>query len=261
MELAAAPTDVILSLRGQRDLRPRIDPGLAGGLRSWLEDDLAECASHLDPNEPLFLSPRAMTHEALSSVPPLSALARGALVSALCTQRLSLGEVNHPMDDALSALEADPAHAELVDTVHGLDPDEFARLSSEVAAHDSVLARHLSRVPSSWLPRSNVRLSVPLVGGRVVLGTVVNVVLGAPSVNVASICLLHVTTSSLEETTAAMLSVVALIETLRSGAQPLRVASLSTATGEVAICDVNDHVLTQGVELVVRAVRARGAGQ
>jgi hypothetical protein len=95
----------------------------------------------------------------------------------------------------------------------------------------------------------------------VVLGTVVNVVLGAPSVNVASICLLHVTTSSLEETTAAMLSVVALIETLRSGAQPLRVASLSTATGEVAICDVNDHVLTQGVELVVRAVRARGAGQ
>jgi len=258
MHSTAPSTDIVLALRGQRTMRPRIDPLLAGGLRSWLEDDVADVALTLDPSAPLLLSPRTATAGPLITVPPLIALARSVLVSNLVAQRISLGEVRHPMDDALSALEADHFQRELVDAIHSLDQSAFAQLSAEVAAHDTVLARHLSRVPTSWLPRSNVRLTAALAGSRIVVNAVANVALGAPSTDFASVCFLDVTTSSLDDLTGRRLGVLALIETLRNGALPLRVASLSTATGDVFITDVTDEVLATAVADVVNAVHQRG---
>ena len=254
MDTAVAAKDLVLALRGERTARPRVDPSLAGGLRAWLEDDLALSVGTADPSTPLFLSPRTVvTEEARTDAPPL-ALARGALVGALVAQRLFLGEVDHPMDDALSALEADPGQRAIVEAVHQLDPDGFARLAAEVAAHDTVLQHSLGAIPSTWLPRSNVRLSVPLVGGRVILGAVANVVLGPPATSVATVCLLDVTTAPLDDLALARLGVLALIEALRSAAPPLRVASLSTATGEVAMLDVDDSVLTEALRRVVTTV-------
>ena len=256
MKTAVAAKDLVLALRGERTARPRVDPTLAGGLRAWLEDDLAPSVATSDPAAPLFLSPRTVAAEDPRSDAPPLALARGALVQALVAQRLFLGEVDHPMDDALSALEADPGQRTIVEAVHQLDPDGFARLAAEVAAHDTVLTHSLGAIPSSWLPRSNVRLSVPLVGGRVVLGAMVNVVLGPPATAVATVCLLDITTAPLDDLAPARLGILALIEALRSSAPPLRVASLSTATGEVAMLDVDDSVLTDALRRVVASVAA-----
>ena len=253
METAVAAKDLVLALRGERAARPRVDPTLAGGLRAWLEDDLALSVADVAPSAPLFLSPRTIIEGASQGSTPSLALARGALVGALVAQRLSLGDVEHPMDDALSALEADPSQRELVSSIHQLDPDGFARLAAEVAAHDTVLAHSLGAIPSSWLPRTNVRLSVPLVGGRVVLGAVVNVMLGPPASTVSTVCLLDVTTAELTDTVQARLGVLALIEALRSAAPPLRVATLSTATGDVAMLDVDDALLTTALRHVVTA--------
>src|SRR5580704_6148475 len=40
--------DLLQRLRGQPSERPAVDPGLAGGLRDWLEDGLAEAAAAVD---------------------------------------------------------------------------------------------------------------------------------------------------------------------------------------------------------------------
>ena len=251
-------SDIVLALRGQRDHRPNIDPLLAGGLRSWLEDGLSDVARDLDPSTPMLLSPRTIVSGPLVAVPPLIALARSILIGNLVTLRLSLGEVHHPMDDALSALEADHRQTGLVEAIHELDQDRFAQLAAEIEAHDTVLARHLSQLPSAWLPRSNVRISAALAGGRIMVNAVANVALGAPARDIASVCFLDVTTSSLDDNTLRRLGVIGLIETLRSGAPPLRVASLSTGTGDTAIIDVTDEILAQAVADVVAAAQSRG---
>ncbi len=259
MSTAGTSHDLLGALRGRRERRPRVDPTLAGGLRAWIEDDLAPLVGEADPAQPLFLSPRAVVSESLQTVPPLSALARSALLSALLAQRVVLGSVVHPMDDALSALEADPGQAALVDAIHSLDPDGFAQLAAELTAHYAVLAASLTSIPGTWLPRTNVRLSVPLAGGRVVLGAVASLVMGPPADEVSTVCLLDVTTSSLDPTAQRRLGILSLLETLRSGAAPLRVGSLSTATGEVVLAEVTDELLRDAIADVVSAVAARKA--
>ncbi len=254
MEITTAP-GLLEALRGNREERPLVDRGLAGGLRAWLDDELAVLLSSLEL--PMMLTPRSVTTEGLYPVPGPLVLARAALVGALVTQRTLVGEVTHPMDDALGALESD--EPELATQIHELDPDAFAQLAAEVAAHDAVLARRLGLIPGTWLPRTNERLSVALCGGDVVLSAQATLVLGPPALEVASVCLLEVTTSVPDEATERRLSVLALLETLRSGAAPLRVASLSTATGETLVVEGTDQVLTAGLRRVVDAVTKKSA--
>ena len=84
---AVAAKDLVLALRGERAARPRVDPTLAGGLRAWLEDDLALSVADVAPSAPLFLSPRTIIDGASQGSTPTLALARGALVGALVAQR------------------------------------------------------------------------------------------------------------------------------------------------------------------------------
>jgi hypothetical protein len=251
--------DLLELLRGRRETRPPVDRSLAGGLRAWLEDDLAPLVGARSRSEPLFLTPRSITAEALSTVPPLQVLARSALVSALASSQALGLEVAHPMDDALSALEADPSRHELIEAVHALEPEAFAQLAAEVAAHHATLSVALPPVPASWLPRTNVRLSSPLAGGRLVLGAVASVVLGPPAAERASVCLLEVSTSELDERAGPRLGVLALIETLRAGAAPLRVAALSTSSGRSVVLDVDDELLIEARSQVVTAAGKRVA--
>ena len=112
-------------------------------------------------------------------------------------------------------------------------------------------------IPSTWLPRVASRVSVGLAGGRVFLGAAPSLLVGPPSCEVASVCLLEVTTSPLDEHTEKRLSVFALLELLRSGAAPLRVGSLCTGTGDTLVCEVNDELLTGALHLVIAAVGRR----
>src|ERR1700761_6595357 len=65
--LGEAPADggtaaeVLALLRGDAAARPRFDPGLAGGLRAWLEDAAYDVvAARGDHTTPLFLGPRQL---------------------------------------------------------------------------------------------------------------------------------------------------------------------------------------------------------
>ena len=251
--MTSTTIDLLELLRGRRELRPRIDPSLAGGLRAWLEDDLAPLALELDPTMPLLLSPRSVSSRRLRSLPSAATIARSSLLAALVAQQVMLGAVEHPMDDALSALEADPSRAELVEFIHALEPGAFAQLAAELAAHHAILAASLAPIPATWLPRCNLRLAAPLAGGRIVLAGVVSLMVGPPADERASVCLLEVTTAANDEASPRRLAALALLETLRSGAAPLRAASLCTSTGSVELLDVTDGCLAGAVRDVVDA--------
>ena len=155
MDARATRTSPLISaLRGARDARPAVDPMLAGGLRAWLEDELAELVEQLDASQPLRLSPFSVMEPELASqqLGPRNPI--GPLVHALVDQQVAFGSISDPLEDALCALEATPRHAELVAQVHDLDPDDFAQLAAELSAHASLLAESLGRIPGTWLPCS-----------------------------------------------------------------------------------------------------------
>src|SRR5271154_4509807 len=53
--------EVLALLRGDAGARPRFDPGLAGGLRAWLEDAAYDVVSARGEHAPpLFLGPRQL---------------------------------------------------------------------------------------------------------------------------------------------------------------------------------------------------------
>ena len=244
--------NAVSQLRGEPSRRPRIDRALAGGLRAWLNDELFEIFGE-DSSTKIVRSPWSLTHR--SAPHSTLGIARGALVGALFTQRLLGGDVVHPMDDALCVLEADQSSAPLTHEIHQLDPDRFALLAAEVNAHDAVLAQQLRPVPSTWLPRFGVSACISLHGGQLTLRATTDAMLGPAPHDIASVALLEVTTASHDELIQQELKLRALIETLRAGTQPFAVASLSSATGELALLEVREHDLVEAVHAVVAATK------
>lgn len=254
MSLAPAPpSDLLGTLRGTPALRPAVDRGLAGGLRAWLEDGVFE---RLGPGrrEPGAIRLGVRQVAGAPSLASSTALLRGALVGQLVRLKVAAAPVADPFDDAACALSASGRHEDLVSLLVDLDAEEHARIHAEVAAHAAVLDASIPAVPRRWSPRCGVRQAVPLAGGAVELRGRVDVALGEPGADRACVCLLQVTTSRLEPRHDAVLAYLALLETLRSGESPLRVACLSTSDGAFAVADVTSELLGGAVADTLRAL-------
>jgi hypothetical protein len=251
---------LLARLRGDGLDRPPVDPGLAGGLRDWLEDGLAGPAGDVfDHNLPVRVSKKGLSQvvtceaqlvadrEVPAGVTP--ELARGSLVDALFRQWVTVGVVEDPVGDALAALAAEGDRDGTVAFVVGLDPGERAGLAAEVTAHTAVVTGGWPVPSPAWLPRTQERLVVPLVGGRIVLSGVVDLALGDPAGESASVCLVEVKSGRRR----ADLHFYALLETLRSGAPPFRVATYYTGTGELDAEAVPEELLVSALERVLVA--------
>src|SRR5580698_9128235 len=88
--------EVLALLRGDAAARPRFDPGLAGGLRAWLEDAAYDVvAARGDHAPPLFLGPRQLLgspDERRRDDPLTDGLVLSRLVHALFRQLVHTGE-------------------------------------------------------------------------------------------------------------------------------------------------------------------------
>ena len=237
--LAPGTDDLLAALRGTPALRPAVDRGQAGGLRALLEDGLFERLGGAG-------SPVRITTATIAGAAPVAsstAPIRGALVAQLVRLRLAGVAVADAFDDASCALAASGRDEHLVALICDLDADEHARLGAEVMAHDAVLRRRLGAIPARWTPRCGLRQVISLAGGRVELRGFVDAALGAPGSPRASVCLLEVTTSSLEPRHDDVLSYLALLETLRTGEAPLRAAALSTGDDRFVVRDATPELL------------------
>jgi hypothetical protein len=257
----------VAGLRGDATRRPSVDPGLAGGLREWLEDGVAEAIGGLPCDHP----PLVVDRRALAGRPELPPgptravtvpLARGALVGVLFRQLVTTGHIGDPMADAMAALEVDDRSADIVDLVHHLPAGERAALGHQVTAHAAILVSHWPAIAPAWFPRTRDRIAIPLAGGRIVLTGVLDLVLGAPSTGRASVCLVDVRSGERRAEHRTDLHFHGLLETLRGGAAPFRLATYYSGTGEVDAEDVPDALLAAAVQRAIDGVvrQCRSAG-
>jgi hypothetical protein len=247
-------TDILRRLRDDGGSRPVVDPGLAGGLRDWLEDALAEVVAASDPEAPPVRVHKGSLNQVLvceahlvssrSATRSITAeLARGSLVDALFRQWITTGAVADPVADALDAFDAEGDRDGVAAFVRALDGRRRRELADEVAAHATRLASDWGVPAASWLARTQERLEVPLCGGRVVLAGVLDLVLGSPSHERASVCLVELKSGPRRIEHRGDLHFYTLLETLRSGSPPFRMATYYSATGELDAEPVDENAL------------------
>ena len=276
---AAGGAEVLALLRGDASTRPGFDPGLAGGLRAWLEDAAyGVVASRGDLAPPLVLGPREVLQgdraepagrglaerepterEPTDSLQKLSTdsfrgTGRGAedgtseeallgrLVHALFRQLVMGGSLGDPWRDALDGLAA-VGSTDVVRQCEALDGPERTALAERVAAHAGHLVDLLPRLAPGWMPRTDDRVAIPLAGGRVVLHGMFDLLVGRSRPGAASLCALGLTTGRPWAWERRSLHFLALLETLRSGSPPFRLALIESATGRYGAEDVReDHL-------------------
>lgn len=249
---------VLGQLRGDLARRPLVDATLAGGLREWLEDGVADTVGPFyDRARPLIVDKRALgaafgpaEHRSGLSIP----LARGALIDVLFRQLVTTGRVDAPMEDGLAGLRVDGRQEALLTYIERLPAADLAALSEEVTDQARELVDRWPNLASGWLPRTQERITIPLAGGAVVLCGVIDLVVGVPSSGRASTGLVEVKSGRRIPEHRADVHYYALLETLRSGAPPFRVATYYCATGEIDAEEVTEEVLIASVQRTLDAL-------
>ncbi len=241
-------------LRGDRVPRPVIDPGLAGGLRDWLEDGLVESVAALPAGTDVVRVNKESLNQVLLCEAHLVAgrraprvttveLARGSIVDALFRQWVTIGSIDDPWADALASFDVEGDRDGIVAFVTGLPDTIRRRLVAEVEEHAANITGRWPVPSPAWLPRTQERLEVPLCGGRVVLAGVVDFVLGSPAQDRASVCLVELKSGARRLEHRPDLHFYALLEALRSGAPPFRIATYYSGTGELDAEPVGEDTL------------------
>ena len=247
--------------------RPAADPGVAGHLRDVLEVGLAETADGgpVDSDDRLVVTKDRLTGalscpvhatagrfgERSYSVP----LACGALVDVLFRQIVTTGVVGDPMDDGLAGLATDGRQDELVAWICALAAADLAELRSEVERQAGGLAERWPPLEARWLPRTQESMRVTLAGGRVELATRVDLAVGGPADDEASVALVEVKSGRRRPEHRLDLAFSALIEALRSPAPPFAVATYYSRTGELDVEAVTGRLLVEAARRCVAGTR------
>jgi len=132
--------------------------------------------------------------------------------------------------------------------------DERRLLFEVVRMHAAQIAATWPALSPAWFPRTHERLTIPLCGGRVMLSGVADLAVGPQAAFEASVCVVGVETERSGPEPRTHLHFLALLETLRAGAAPSRVASYYTATGELDAEPVDEHLLVSALLRVVAGV-------
>jgi hypothetical protein len=241
--------EVLALLRGDTTARPRFDPGLAGGLRAWLEDAAFGAAGagpggerpRVFGSRHLMRSEAGGAGEAEAGTAPVSRLA-ARLVRVLFRQIVHAGTVDDPLRDALDAVAA-AGEQGVVRDVDALAEADRVLLAATVARHSRNLGALVPRFAPGWLPRTDDYVAIPLAGGRIVLCGAFDLLVGLPRRGTASLCAVGVATTGVWARERRSLHFLALLETLRSGTPPFRMALLDSSTGHYGVEDVREEHL------------------
>lgn len=185
--------------------------------------------------------------------PPTIAMACGAIVDVLFRQLVTVGSIGEPMVDGLAALSVDDHQRALVSWIERLPGPERDQLHAEVDRQAGGLCRRWPSLDPSWLPRTQEAFRVPVAGGTVELSARVDLAIGAPATDEASVAIVEVKSGVRRAEHRADLHFYALLESLRSPAPPFVVATYYTRTGELDVDPVSE-------ELLVGATRRTLAG-
>jgi hypothetical protein len=270
--LTPAQAETLARLRGDGP-RPTFDPELRVELRRELETRLAPWTDLLpDPAvargaKPLWAGKtplaRVLTceaHHLAESAQPFTwslASVRGTVAHKAI--ELSLHRTDRPsplelVDGAFERLESDGTSAGAF--LSDLDPSERAELRSEV---NNTVIDFLDQFPPlqprrAWRAATELRLTADICGGRVTLQGKVDLALGAPVGSEAGRAFIELKTGATRSQHVDDLRFYALLETLKVGVPPRRLAVHSLDRGQLTTFDVDEDVLRAAVLRTVDGV-------
>ncbi len=259
--------------------RPKPDPDLVVALRRGLESGLAddsdpeELAPRADgraQGDSLHSAPLVVTKDRLTRVlaceahyiatefgerPPTVAMACGAMVDALFRQLVTVGFIDDPVADALAALSLDDRQQDLVGWIQQLSVPERDELQAEVERQAGGIVRRWPALDPGWMPRTQEALRVVLANGAVELSARVDLAIGRPVDDQASVAIVEVKSGVRRVEHRTDLHFYALIESLRNPAPPFVVATYYTRTGELDVDPVSEDLLVGAARRTLAGIR------
>jgi hypothetical protein len=252
--------------------RPPADPELAAKIRDTVEQglasDLASSGAGIAAGRPpmLVVTKDRLTrvlacerHQVVSEFgerEPTAALACGAIIDVLFRQLVTVGSIGDPMVDGLAALRLDDRQRELATWIDRMDGGPRDDLRAEVERQVHGLRNRWPDLSPGWLPRTQETMRVGLVEGAVELAARVDLALGGPSVDEASVALVEIKAGARRVEHRADLHFYALVETLRSLTPPFVVATYYTRTGELDTDPVTAELLAAAARRTLTGTRS-----
>ena len=261
MVLNPAQQSVIDLLRRSAD-RVVPHPELATELEAELNDDLGDLADQIDPAAPVWVSKHALT--TIHGCETHHMAGQGSFEWNVASAR---GTVSHKAIEVLVNYRGDPFAPDLVDeAMSRLINDEhadigrflaalpeFDRAELRALAVDRVTAFQESFPPlkPQWTPRTESRSRVELLDGRVVLSGKSDLTLGRPGDKV----IIDLKTGRPSRTHREDLRFYALLETIKLGAPPRKVASYYLDAARTDPEDVTEGTLRAAARRTSDGVR------
>lgn len=252
VDLTPAQRRVVDELLARDQPRPRFDPSAADELRARLEAALAPIAATLD--EPLWVSKHA-----LAQVHTCEANYLAERSWTGWTVSMAEGEVAHRAIQLSVALEGESTPLELV--AHAMDdigadrggslggflatlpPAGRGELRAQACNAVSTFLECWPSLPASWWPRTELPVRTELCGGKVVLSGKIDLCLGRAIGNEARCLFVDLKTGGRYPAHLDDLRFYALIQALRIGVPPFRVASYYLDSASFAAEDVTEEIL------------------
>ena len=250
--------------------RPRFDPGLATELRQQLEDGLATVAEEL--SEPLWVSKRDLGQvhacEGYHQAEKQERFAWNARTAegTVVHRALQLSISARPevpalalVDRALDSLRVDETRTSLRPWLLAADELELAEVRARAAETVVTFRECWPPLLPAWQPRTETLIGADVCEGRVVLRGRADLVLGVARGDEARSLIVDLKTGRPRAGHADDLRFYALVQTLKVGVPPFRVASyyLDTATfqAEDVTAEVLGIAVRRAVDGVLRLVR------
>jgi hypothetical protein len=257
----------------QRVIEELLDPGgprpefpreLAARLRARLDADLAPLAGRI-PDESLYIGKRVLHEVHQCESHHLASQASGFA----WTPATARGAVAHKALELAVHLSPPLAPAELVDgAIERLrqddwGPAEFLRQAAQLelaelqAGATDVVTKFedgFPPLPAAWRPRLESSLRVELCRGKIVVQGKVDLALGQARGAQARVLLVDLKTGQPSASHADDLRLYALLETLRVGVPPFRLASYYLDSGTWHAEDVTEDVLVAAARRLVDGV-------
>ncbi|MCC7078276.1 MAG: PD-(D/E)XK nuclease family protein [Acidimicrobiia bacterium] len=255
----------LIDYGGERQV---FDPGLAAGLRRELEDALVDLAHSYTARQPFVISKSRLSHVStceglfLGRARDVFEMTRPMAVGILthkAVERLMVDprRHRHPRSVARHVIEIATSDDDTLGTwLDGLDPEETAEIAGQVSNLATDFVAQWPPVDAGWFPRVESRAAAVLCADRVKLAARYDLALGKPHGMQARTLIVDLKTGTAGYTHLGEVRFYALIETLRHGVPPYRVALHSLETGGHHAEVVTEEMLFATTNWVAEGARA-----
>jgi len=264
---APTPTQlrVVAELFDREATRPTFGPDLGRELRGMLEEGLGPIVADVQPEDPVWVSKRVLGQvhtcegwfvaEQEAPFAWSAAAARGTVAHKAVELSVTLRSRPAPLDLVDIAIERlIESDKSLGSWLLDADPAELAQVRGDAADWVVKFDDTFPPLQRAWRPRLESALTVELCGGRVVLRGKVDLALGRAEGTTARVLIVDFKTGRAQPVYAEDLRFYALLETIRVGVPPYRLATFALDSGTWVAEDVDHDVLRSAALRTVDAV-------